>query len=147
MKLRSLSGFLLQRSDGGRATPSLLAELRGVAKTGVVADTNWEEFELSSNEQLVDDDDPESGPPYLYPIVVRRSESRMLLLSRRKEPVEYRLEKERFNLESELERLGVRVGDLVDHLLESGSVPSDVSLIPSFIYALREVITLPRPPP
>lgn len=135
MKFRSLSGFLLQRSDGKRATASVVESLHGVTRKGFLAESAWEEFELESTKQLVDDDDPESGPPYLYPIVTRRSESRIVLLSRRKELVEYLLEKPTFNLESELEHLNVRVGSLIDHLLESGSIPSEGSLIPSFIYA------------
>jgi hypothetical protein len=127
---RNLSGLLLelpsrpiQRAD--------IADLRGLSYQGKIGSSAWENFTFKSQVALHHEDVTASNPPYTYPVICRRSGTRLLALSIGREVIEY-LMAERMGALSDLRMRRVSIG--VDQLVKNlADRPTDYAL--SFAHA------------
>src|SRR5664279_6242533 len=76
---RHLSGFLVE-SPGHLVTRDQLLSCRGLRYRSRIAG-RWEEFQFESARALAGEDSVGVTGPFHYPVVIRRSGSRVLILS------------------------------------------------------------------
>jgi hypothetical protein len=120
----------IQRTD--------LEQLRDFSFSGAIAGTNWELFWFRSDKALRPEDRP---GPYRYPILCRRSGSRILMLSVARQVVEHLMESELERVFSpRLRRVSIAVDGLVKAMADK---PTAYSLsfaharVPAFGSSLR----------
>src|SRR5688500_13566839 len=87
------SGLLLE-SPARVVQPADLLRCRGMKFQTNVADSKWEQYQLTSEKPLHSEVVTVERGPYVYPIICRRSGSRVLILSIHRRIVEHLLHAE-----------------------------------------------------
>ena len=141
-EIRNLSGLLLDWPARAIQRADILRN-EGVRFEAKIEGSAWERFTFASKKPLHGEDPSVAGPPYHYPIVARRSGSRILVLSLTRQIVEHLLDFELHRVISPpLRRVSIAVDQLVKNLAER---PTSYALsfaharVPAFGASLRAV--------
>ena len=139
---RNLSGLLLELPSRAIQRADLLGS-KALGYEGKVGTSSWERFTYRSQTPLHGEDVALSHPPFRYPMICRRSGTRLLALSVTRMIVEHLLESELNGaLSLKLKRVAIGVDQLVKNLANK---PTEYALsfaharVPAFGASLRAV--------
>jgi hypothetical protein len=139
-ELNHLSGFLVRRPNREIERQDILA-CPSVRFTSVIPDTHWENYSYACPMPFRHEELANVKAPYSYPLVIRRSADKMLLLSFNNRVVEYLIEHEfKKFFRPSLRHVPIGVDGLVKALVAK---PSRYALsfaharVPAFGVALR----------